>query len=109
MKIYVPDLEKYEKYVLLNENTIRAYATTPQKGVGVNYRDYYINSHYIYKDGVEMYTETTENVSFLDESILTNEIYYRNDFDSILIIFFIVSFVCIYIPIKIVMRMFKKR
>ena len=104
--IYVPNLEDYECFVVKDSETIRAYENEPIIGENVSYRDYYINSHYVYSDGLELIT----NVPIcLNSSNLTAEVYYRNDFDSILIIFSLLAIICFYIPTKIVLKMFKKR
>lgn len=107
MKIYVPDLN-YQCYVVQSEGVIRAYAQKPQYNSEVNYRDYYINSDYIYKDGYQSFGNYSVIPTCLDNSVLTNEFYYRTDFDSILIIFFIMSIFCFYIPIRIFSRLFRR-
>ena len=58
--IYVPDLN-YECYYLQSEGVIRAYEEMPENNKTINYRDYYINSNYIYKDG---YTQFSSYRSF---------------------------------------------
>ena len=45
MKIYVPDLENYECFVIRDENIIRAYQKTPMHNSTIDYRDYYYNSN----------------------------------------------------------------
>lgn len=106
--IYVPDLENYECYYVQSEGVIRAYEEIPTYNITVNYRDYYVNSNYIYKDGVTNFGSYSTLPTCLDSSVLTNEVYYRNDFDSILIILLILSIFCFYIPIKIFMRLFRR-
>ena len=49
--IYVPQKENYKCYVVQSEGVIRAYEKMPQNNVNTDYRDYYIRSNYIYKDG----------------------------------------------------------
>lgn len=107
--IYVPNLEEYEKYEFINENIIRAYKTEPQINEEIEYRDYFVNSHYVYNDGKITYKTIEEIPTYISENRLTNEIYYRNDFDSILIIFISLAFICFYLPYKIFMKIFKKR
>lgn len=106
--IYVPDLENYECYVVQSEGVLRGYEETPQNNTTVDYRDFYINSNYIYKDGSQQFSSYTNLPTCLSASSITNEVYYRNDFDSILIIFLIMSIFCFYIPIKIFSRLFKR-
>lgn len=106
--IYVPDLDKYECYYVQSEGVIRAYEQIPSNNSTINYRDYYVNSNYIFKDGTTQFGSYSTLPTCLDSSVLTNEVYYRNDFDSILIIFLILSIFCFYIPIKIFMRLFRR-
>lgn len=89
--IYVPD-KTYKCYVLTNKDTIRAYTTMPYKPgtnqtINISYRDYYINSSYLYTDGVQSFTAYSTLPICLDESLLTDGYYYRNDFDKILTVF----------------------
>lgn len=109
--IYVPDLN-YECYVLTNKDTIRAYATKPynpgyNQQVNINYRDYYINSNYLYTDGVQSFGNYTTLPVCLDTAKLTNDIYYRSDLDKILVIFLILCIFMFLIPLKLFMRFFK--
>lgn len=106
--IYVPDLENYQCFVVRDENIIRAYEEIPQLNQSTNYRDYYINSNYLYQDGVQEFSRYSTLPICLDSSVLTNEVYYRNDFDSILVILLIMSIFCFYIPIKIFLRLFRR-
>lgn len=108
MKIYVPDVENYQCYVIQSEDVIRAYETIPTIDAEVSYRDYYINSNYIYRDGVQEFHQFSSLPVCLDQSVITNDVYYRNDLDSILIIFLIMCIFCFYIPIKIFLRLFRR-
>lgn len=110
--IYVPDLN-YSCYVIVNKDTIRAYTQKPynpgyNNSVNINYRDYYINSNYLYNDSYETFNNYTKLPTCLDSSKLTNEVYYRNDLADILIIFVILALIIIYLPLKIFFRLFKK-
>lgn len=106
--IYVPDLENYECFVVQSEGVIRAYEEKPQVDSTINYRDYYIRSNYIYRDGQQDFGRYTQLPVCLDRSTLTTSSYYRNDFDGILIIFLILCIFCFYIPIKIFLRLFRR-
>lgn len=110
--IYVPDLS-YECYVIQNADTIRAYKTTPynpgyNQSITIEYRDYYINSNYLYQEGTQQFSNYSTIPTCHDTSELTDDFYYRNDFAEILIIFLILSIFCFYIPLKIFMRLFKR-
>lgn len=106
--IYVPEKENYACYVVRSEDIIRAYEEMPQNNVTVSYRDYYINSNYIYNDGEQSFSQYTSLPVCLDVSNLSSDVYYRNDFDKILIIFIIMAIVCIYIPLKIFKKFFRR-
>ena len=88
--IYVPDKENYKCFVVRSEEVIRAYEEIPANNREVNYRDYYYNSNYLYNDGVQSFSQYTTLPVCLDNNIITDNVYYRNDFDSILIIFIII-------------------
>lgn len=105
MKIYVPDLN-YKCYLVYSEGVIRAYDEVPKHNTDVNYRDYYISSNYIYKDGVQSFGSYSNLPICLAPESLTDSVYYRNDFDSILIIFIILIIFCFYFPFKIIGRAF---
>lgn len=107
MHIYVPNLN-YKCYVVQSEGVIRAYEEKPKNNSDIKYRDYYIKSNYIYKDGSQSFSSYTTLPVCLDNNVLTDSVYYRNDFDSILVIFTIMCLFCFYIPIKIFMRLFRR-
>lgn len=95
--IYVPDLN-YQCYVLVNKDTIRAYATKPynpgyNQQININYRDFYINSSYLYTDGVQTFNSYSTIPTCLEQSSLTDALYYRQDIDKIMIVFFIFLFI----------------
>lgn len=106
--IYVPEKENYKCYVVQNEDVIRAYEKVPGNNTTINYRDYYINSNYIYKDGYQQFSNYATLPVCLNNNTLTSDFYYRNDLADILIIFSIFSIVCIAIPLKLFFRLFKK-
>lgn len=104
--IYVPNLEDYECVIVKDSKTIRAYEKMPVEGQNSSYIDYYVNSHYLYKEGIELVSDVPVCI---DSSKLTNKEYYRNDFSHILVIFVLLVIICFYIPGRIIMRLFKKR
>lgn len=108
MRIYIPD-ENYQCYVVQNEGVIRAYENVPANNTTINYRDYYINSDYIYRDGIATFSQYTALPICLSDDVLTHEIYYRVDYDKILTIFLILTIFIIYIPLKIYSRLWLKR
>lgn len=106
--IYVPDKENYKCFVVRSEEVIRAYKEIPQNNSDVNYRDYYYNSNYIYNDGVQNFSSYTTLPVCLNDDTITDSVYYRNDFDSILVIFLIMCIFCFYLPLKIFTRLFRR-
>lgn len=101
--IYVPSLD-YKCYVVQSEEVIRAYDEIPVANSNVSYRDYYFNSNYLYKDGIQQFSQYSTIPVCLATSDLTTDFYYRNDLPDILIIFFIISIFAFYLPIKLLQR-----
>lgn len=106
--IYVPEKDNYECYVVQSEGVIRAYEQTPANGVTTNYRDYYIDSSYIYKDGYQQFGSYTTIPTCLDNNTLTDAYFYRLDIDKILIVFLIILIIGFLIPFKVVTRFFRR-
>lgn len=107
MKIFVPSDTTYNKcYVVQNENVIRGYDHVPANNTNYNYRDYYVNSDYIYKDGSGSWSQYTTLPVCLSSDIITNNIWYRLDIDSILIIFFIMFTIVVRYPYRLFTRIF---
>ena len=104
--IYVPNLSDYSCVVVIDKDTIRAYKNTPELNSNVNYDDIYINSHYIHNSGTELIT--TEPICMTND-VLTDEVYYRNDFPSILLTFVLLAFICFYLPTRLLFKLFRKR
>lgn len=106
--IYVPDLQKYKCFVIQSEGVIRAYEQVPHNNSNIDYRDYYIHSNYIYRDGNQQFSQYATLPICLKNEEVTDSVYYRNDFADILIIFAITSIVVVYLPLKIFMRLFRR-
>lgn len=107
--IYVPQDNTYNKcYVIQSEGVIRGYDRVPTNNASYNYRDYYIRSDYIYRDGSGSWSSYTTLPSCIDSSDITNEYWYRIDFSSVLTMFLIINIFGIYLPIKIFSRIFRK-
>lgn len=105
MKIYVPQDNTYNKcYVVQSEGVIRGYDRVPSNNVNYNYRDYYIKSDYIFRDGTGTWGQYSTLPICLENT--TNDVYYRVDFVNILIIFFIFAFFIVFLPYKIISRAF---
>lgn len=106
--IYVPDLENYECFVVQSEGVIRAYEEVPKTNQTINYRDYYINSSYIYRDSSQSFSQYSSLPTCISSVSLTNDYQYRIDYPDILIIFVVYCFFGLYLPFKILMKLFKK-
>ena len=105
--IYVPEDNTYNKcYVVQSENVIRGYDRIPSNNISYNYRDYFIHSDYIFKDGNGSWSQYTTLPICLSNDVITNDVYYRIDFVNILIIFSIFSYFIIFLPFKIISRAF---
>ena len=106
--IYVPDLQNYKCFIVHSEGVIRAYEEFPKTNQTINYRDYYINSNYIYKDGYQTFNSYSTLPICLERSNLSTDVMYRNDFDQILIIFLVLFIFIVYFPIKLFFRFFRR-
>ena len=108
-KLYLP-IEKvsdYKCYSVIDKDTIRAYVQQPQLDSSSQYVDFYINSHYLQKTGIQSFGNWNSSLpTCFNSNSITNEVYYRNDFDSILIIFLILFIFIIVLPYKIMSRAF---
>ena len=63
-KIYLPVSESDTNYVsVIDKDTIRVFHSKPQIDDLVNYTDYYVNSHYLSKEGS---ITVNESYTFLD-------------------------------------------
>lgn len=108
-KIFIPESSIYNKcYVVQSEGVIRGYDKVPVYNSSYNYRDYYINSSYIYRDGQGSWSNYSTLPTCLDSDVITNDFYYRLDMPNILLMFLIINIFGILIPIKIFSKIFKK-
>ena len=107
--IYLPSDNTYDKcYVVQSEGVIRGYDRLPSNNSSYNYRDYYINSNYIYRDGSGTWSQYSTLPVCIDSTIITNDFYYRNDFSNICIIFMTCFFFIFFIPFKLYQRFFRR-
>ena len=80
--IYLPiELQEGNCPVILDKDTIRVYDEEPQINVSATYTDYFINSHYLQRNGTETLTDT---ISCLSLDNFTTAYAYRFDFDKII-------------------------
>lgn len=106
--VYLPNID-YPCIIVYDNDTIRAYHSRPSIESTVTYTDYYVNSHYLQKEGTQSFGRYNTNLpNCLDSNIFTNNVYYRNDITSILVGFLIISLIVFGIPLKIITRLFKR-
>lgn len=97
--IYLPYYNENQCVEVLNGSTLRVF----ENNFTNNYKDYYINSHYIYKTGIvqENYIKNCSDMSFTSSRL------YRNDIPQI---FFIsLCFIALFIPFFMIYKQFRKR
>lgn len=110
MKIYLPiSLTNNNCVVVRDKDTIRVYDERPQQNNQYySYTDYYINSHYLTNTGASQYGQYSTLPNCRNHSEFTNEVFYRNDYGDICIIFTIMCLFIFLIPTKIFMRLFRR-
>lgn len=106
--IYVPEYNNGNCVYIYNTDVIRVYDSTPRANSTIQYKDYYIHSDYMYNTGSTTFSQYSTLPVCIDNSRITTDIYYRVDLAYILIIFFIMCFVCFYVPWKIFVRLFRR-
>lgn len=110
MKIYVPIDNIYNKcYVVQSEGVIRGYDHVPSNNTNYNYRDYYIKSDYIFRDGSGSWSSYTTLPTCLSSDMVTNDYWYRTDITFVLINVIIISIFGLYLPFRIFKSLFGRR
>ena len=109
MKIYLPYDNTYNKcYVVQSDGVIRGYDRIPSNNTNYNYRDYYIKSDYIYRDGNGSWSQYSTLPVCIDDTLITNDFYYRTDFWAICIILMTIFFFVFFLPFKLFQRFFRR-
>lgn len=106
--VYVPNYESGNCAYIYNTDIIRVYDSQPRQNATISYRDYYIKSNYIYNVGSTSFGQYSTLPTCIVNSRITTDVYYRNDIADILIIFIILAFVCLWVPWKILLRIFRR-
>ena len=106
--IYVPVYDNTNCAYIRSSDVIRVYNNPPTPNSDVNYIDYYIKSSYISNTGTEHFSQYSSIPTCISDSKITTEVYYRNDFMQILVIFFLMCFICFWIPWKFICRIFRR-
>lgn len=106
--LYVPNAENYPCVVVQNAEIIRAYKTVPSYNTSSEYTDFFVQSHYMSKEGVQNFSRYGELPQCLSTEKITSDFYYRNDMPDILLMFTIFCLFCFVIPLKIFVRLFRR-
>ncbi len=101
---YVPDTS-YKCYVFINSTTLRAYEQVPRQNTTISYTDYYYTSHYTFTNGTQQFS-TYSTIPVCNGGTFTDNVFYRYDFDSIMVIFFLILLICFYFPYRLISRAF---
>lgn len=89
--IYVPDFDSNTCCYMNDPNTMRCYEYQPGYNTSVSYIDYFVNSHYLTRSGVQQFGSYATNIQCIDNSKLTTAYFYRNDATEIMFLFFLIS------------------
>ena len=100
-KIYLPSEYINSPCKVINNGYIRVYTNT---GLN-NYVDIYINQDYMIKEGYTNYGYSGQSDSL---NTYTDNFYYRTDFPDILLMFSIFVLFGMYLPFRIIRRLYKK-
>lgn len=110
MKIYVPEDSIYNKcFVVQSEGVIRAYDHVPSNNISYNYRDYYVKSDYMFRDGSGTWSSYTTLPTCLSSDLLTHDYWYRLDITNVLINVTIIALFGLYFPFRIFKSLFGRR
>lgn len=102
-KIYLPTEYLNKPCYVINNGYIRVYNTTNNSN-NIVY-DIYINQDYQVRRTTSGYSSSTQCDTM---NQYTDDIYYRTDFDKILVIFLILCIFCFLLPLKIFVRFFRR-
>lgn len=107
-KIYVPNYSDGNCAYIYNSDIVRVYDSIPRHNSTIGYKDYFINSSYIDNNGTTTFSQYSSLPTCINSDRITTEVYYRNDFAQILLIFFLLSFICFWVPWRIFLRLFRR-
>lgn len=107
-KIFVPGANSYRCVSIRSNDVIRAYKQTPQVNSNIDYDDYYIHSNYYMVSGTQNFNQYATLPQCVQSQYITDDFYYRVDFDKILTIFIIIVIFAIWLPFKVFSRFCKR-
>lgn len=107
---YLPKIEENNCIVVdnLNNGYIRVYDTTPYPNSTIGYTDYFVDKDYITRVGQQSFGNYSYSTNCQSHDQFTTNVYYRVDFDRILVIFTILCIFCFLIPLKAFLRLFRR-
>lgn len=88
--IYVPDYESGNCAYMYSNNVLRVYESTPTANTTINYVDYMVDNHYLFRNGSTTFSSYSTLPVCLAPSEITTNYSYRTDLADILIIFFLI-------------------
>ena len=106
--VYLPVYDTNNCAYIQSSDVIRVYDTRPTNNSTVGYRDYFINSNYIYNVGSQSFGSYSTIPQCISQDRITTDVFYRNDIADIMIIFIIFAFISFWCPWKIIIRMFRR-
>lgn len=104
--VYIPEFNSGNCAYIYNSDIIRVYNSQPQHNSTIAYKDYYIKSSYIYNEGSTTFSNYSTLPTCINSNRITTNVMYRNDIDSIMVVFFILLLICFYFPYRIISRAF---
>lgn len=96
--IYVPDIDSFTCFTM-EDGYIRGYSDAINLSDPIPYTDFLYNSNYYTRTGQETLSEYP---ACIDSSKLTTNYLYRVDVDKILIMFVIMAYLIIYLPLHLI-------
>lgn len=110
--IYLPikNVSDFKCYAVYDKDTIRAYDQQPQLDSTSQYVDFFINSHYLQRTGTQSWGQWNSSLPVcLPPSSITNDVYYRADILSCILLFIAMLYLIFYLPLKLTCgRMFRR-
>lgn len=106
-KIYLPiEVNSSQCPVVVSDGHIRVYNSVPNgTNQNVTYTDFYVRENYLETTGQTNWTPYT-NVSCIDRGQFVTDYWYRPDIWQSLICFVIIGGIGLYLPFRIISRLF---
>lgn len=105
--IYVPDYEDGQCAYMYSNNILRVYDSTPSSDTTINYTDYMVDNHYLYREGSTTFTQYSNIPICLSDDSITTNFGYRTDISDILITFTLIVGIIYFIISRLWRALFK--